>query len=198
MVLALVAGALGGTGWAALVGCGDVCLAAAEATGVPMHRLVMVSQPQRGTWSTVVGALIDAFDVVVVAPRGNVRTGDVRKLRTKARDRGAVLIDMSGAWPESHDLSLRITGQEWFGLGQGHGVLEARKVVVEVTGRRGASRPRPVALWLPGADGAPSAVCASGSHAGADVDALVGGDIADTGGAGGEEVDEPVALPSAS
>lgn len=174
LAMALVAGVLGGDRWAALVGCDDLCLGAAEASGVPLHRLVLVGQPQRSNWSAVISSLLDAFTMVVVSPR-TVRGGDVRKLRTRARDRGGVVVDLSGAWPEAHDLSLRVIDQRWVGLGPGHGVLEARRVVVDVGGRRGAHRSRTVPLWLPGPDGAPAPAeptRLSEQYAGADIAAL--------------------------
>ncbi len=47
------------------------------------------------------------------------------------------------------DLRLTVTAAEWQGLGQGHGHLTARRVVVEATGRRRAARARRAELWLP-------------------------------------------------
>jgi hypothetical protein len=171
LAMALMAGAMRGDAWAATVGCNDLCLAAAEGVGVPMHRLVVVTRPGRGLWGTVVAALLDSFEVVVVAPTARVSLGDARRLRSRARERGSVIIDLAGTWPEAHDLSLRVTEAQWYGLGQGHGVLEARHVTIEVAGRRGATRPRVVPLWLPGPDGAPAPI--EPDHAGADIDALV-------------------------
>ena len=57
------------------------------------------------------------------------------------------------AWPEAADVSLTVAATAWEGLGQGHGHLRARRVVVEAAGRRGADRPRRAELWLPGPGG---------------------------------------------
>jgi hypothetical protein len=46
-----------------------------------------------------------------------------------------------------------ITSAEWKGIGDGYGHLQARRITVETTGRRGAARPRRTELWLPAAGG---------------------------------------------
>jgi hypothetical protein len=174
LALALVAGATSGDTWAAMVGCEDLCLAAAEGMGVPLHRLVTVSRPDRSQWSTVVGALLDSFEIVLVAPTSRVGTSDARRLRHRARERGSVLVDVSRVWPDAHDLSLTITDSQWSGLGDGHGFLEARRVEIRVDGRRGVMG-RTVPLWLPGPDGIPEAIDQNiSNHAGGDIESIVG------------------------
>lgn len=177
LALAAAAGPLRADAWLATVGCEDLCLAAAEELGVPLHRVITVDQPPRASWGAVVAALLDCFELVLVAPAGPVQVGLARKLRHRARERGGVLVDIAAsrtrsAWPDAHDLSLRVVEQHWSGLGQGHGVLTARQMTVEASGRRGV-RPRRCTLWLPGQPPVDRSV-AAWDDVGGDVDAEVG------------------------
>ncbi len=147
-----------GTGsWAALVGLPAAGLLAAAEAGVALDRLAVVAPPG-GAWATVLGALLDGFDLVVAAPDRRVHPADARRLTARARERGTVVVLAGGgavaAWPEGADLRLTLTAPDWEGLGRGHGHLQRRRVHLEVTGRREASRPRTTDLWLP-AEAAP-------------------------------------------
>ena len=92
-------------------------------------------------------------------PPHRVRPGDLRRLTARVRDRGGVLCQLpsrSGTWPEASDLTFTVTAATWRGIAPGStgaGRLQARRVEVEVTGRRGADRPRRAELWLPGHNG---------------------------------------------
>ncbi len=160
LTLALVAGASQAGVWTVAVGVSALGLAAATELGVDLERLVVVDPPPVGQWPTVVAALVDAFEVLVVCPEARVRPTDARRLVARARERGAVLFHLpggrAGAWPDAPDLRCRVVAASWSGLGRdatGSGHLRARRVTVEVAGRREAVRPRRAALWLPGADG---------------------------------------------
>lgn len=116
--------------------------------------------PSRGRWATVVEALLDAVDLVLVRPPGPVAPGIQRRLAARARDRGSVLVQVggaAGAWAEAPDLVVASGDARWVGLGDGHGHLRARRVRVTVAGRRAAHRPRSADVWLPGAPMARSA-----------------------------------------
>jgi hypothetical protein len=155
LALALVAGPAGAGSWVAGIGVSSLGLAAAAGLGVPLDRLVLVADPPAASWGTIVATLVDAFDVVLVRAR-RVGVADARRLTARARERGAVLVllgDEERAWPEAPDVRLRIADAQWHGLGSGHGHLRARRVEVEVDGRRGAARPRRACLWLPAAGG---------------------------------------------
>jgi len=167
--LALAAGPVEAGSWMAMVGGDHLSLVSAEQLGVTLHRTVLVSQPPKTSWGTVVAALVDTFDVVLLAGESRASARDARKLLPRLRDRGGVIIDIANVWPEAHDAVLEATKPNWSGLGQGHGVLDRREVVVEMAGRRGV-QPRHVPLVLPAQDGA---VEAMGLHAGADIDRLV-------------------------
>ena len=153
LALALLAGPVQAGSWVATVGVSSLGLAAASELGVALDRLVLVADPPADAWPTVVATLVDAFDVVLVRPRA--RVNDARRLAARTRERGAVLVILGDdrAWPEAPEVRLAITASEWFGLGAGYGHLRARRVRVEVDGRRGAARPRSADLWLPAAGG---------------------------------------------
>lgn len=165
--LALVAGATRSGSWLAVIGSPWLGWAAAGEAGAALGRMVQVSPtfdgreaPER--WAEVVAALLDGFDVVLASPDHRVREVESRRLATRARRQGSVLIGLAApwsgagvtegkAWPPSPDLWCQADGH-WQGLGDGHGHLASRSVHVEIGGRR---RPRPqrLDLWLPAADG---------------------------------------------
>ena len=151
LVLALLARATTEGSWAAVVGMPSLGAVAAEELGVDLARLALVPRPG-GQWSTVTAALVDAFDIVVVAPPDRVRPADARRLTAKVRERRSVLVPV-GRWPEPADIRLALAAATWEGLGDGHGRLRARRVEVVAQGRGAAARERRVELWLPGPDG---------------------------------------------
>jgi len=153
LALALAAGPSATGSWVATVGMPSLGLVAAAELGVSLARLALVADPGPDTWGSVVAALIDAFDVVLVRSDGRVRTGDGRRLLARARERGAVLLRTGTGWQEGADVRLRVTSGAWEGLGDGHGHLRARQVEVMVGGRRAAGREQRMRLWLPSADG---------------------------------------------
>ena len=164
LALALVAGASAAGSWVAAVGLPDLGIVAAAETGIALERLALVPTPGARAWTTVVAALLDAVDVVLVRPPPRLPAPQARRLAARARERGAVLVPL-GPWPEPADLRLVVTASAWHGLGQGHGTLRVRQVEVAVTGRGPASRERRALLWLPGSDGA---ITAAGSPEGVD------------------------------
>src|SRR5215217_8485934 len=164
LALALVAGASAAGSWVAAVGLPDLGIVAAAETGVTLERLALVPSPGPRAWPTVVAALLDAIDVVLVRSPPGLPPAQARRLAARARERGAVLVPL-GPWPEPADLRLAVTTSTWTGLGQGHGSLQARKVEVLVAGRGAASRERRVHLWLPSPDGSIVPVASAGGVA---------------------------------
>ena len=145
---------------------------AAGEYGLDLSRLALVPAPGAG-WTTAVGALLDAVDVVAARPPGNagrsagsgghggvaIPPGDVRRLAARARTRDAVLIAYgSERWPGA-DVRITAEAGRWTGIGAGSGRLRARQVQVAASGRGAAARPRTSVLWLPalggGVDAAP-------------------------------------------
>src|SRR6478735_1371678 len=117
-------------------------LAAADA-GVALERFAVVRRVPPARWATVVAALLDGVSLVLAeVPRG-VALGDTRRLEARARERESVLVvaETGGAvWPGSALFTLHAAGSAWDDLGAG--LLEARRLRVEVEGRGAAARPR--------------------------------------------------------
>jgi hypothetical protein len=126
-------------------------LAAAE-SGIALDRLALVPDPGP-EWPTVVAALIDGVDVVVVAVPGQVSVSITSRLVARARQRGCVLVPY-GRW-DGADVTLQVTHGRWEGLGEGHGRLRRRKVTVVARGRGTAARPKEITMWMPGLAVAP-------------------------------------------
>ena len=134
---------------------------AADEVGVALERVVMVAAPQRDGWGSVVAALVDGFDLVVLhAGRGGVRPTDARRLVARARERGSVLVQLGPGWDSEADLTLEVVAARWEGLEDGHGHLTSRRVTVARSGRGEAAQPKQAELWLPGPGGAPDALAA--------------------------------------
>ena len=70
------------------------------------------------------------------------------KLRSRLRQKDAALVCW-GSWPRC-EARLSVHSSVWTGLGQGHGRLQDRRVVVDVV--RGTAPRRSVSLWI-SADG---------------------------------------------
>ncbi|HEX6754384.1 MAG TPA: hypothetical protein VF109_00400, partial [Mycobacteriales bacterium] len=153
LLLALLAGPSRAGAWCAVAGMPALGLVAAAGAGVDLDRLALVPEPGPD-WSAVAAALLDAMDVVVVAPPTRPGDGEVRRLSARARQRGAVLVPFGAVeWP-GLDLRLSVTpGARWEGLGDGHGHLRARRAVVRGEGRGSAARVREAGIWLPSAEG---------------------------------------------
>jgi hypothetical protein len=158
LLLALIAEASAEGAWCVLVDLpiGSATRLGAEAArdfGIDLTRLPVV--PATGeSWTNVVGALLDAFDVVAARAPARLADGELRKLAARARSRSSVLLPFlsGGRWPMA---DLRLTAQpgEWSGIGDGHGRLARRRMQVGIEGRGQAVRSREVTLWLPGEQG---------------------------------------------
>lgn len=165
LAFALLGAASKSGSWAAVVGVDDLGAVAAHEAGVDLERLALVPRVPVEQWPTVSAALLDALDVVVVCPPARVRAGDARRLATRARERGSVLVALGDRWAEAVDLRLTVAAVQWLGLGDGNGHLRARRVEVVANGRGAAARERHAGLWLPSPDGtalAPAAEAGSG------------------------------------
>jgi hypothetical protein len=158
LALALVAGASQNGSWVAAVGLGSLGLVAADELGVALDRLVLVADPGgdgghgRIGWPSVVSALVDGFDVVLVGAEAcaRLRAADARRLVARVRERGTVLVGVGADLPgERSPLRLTVVTAAWQGLGEGWGHLQGRRVTVEAAGRGGAARTRRAELWLP-------------------------------------------------
>ena len=160
LAFSLIATATATGSWAAVVGDPDFGLAAAAEAGVALAHLAVVdlSGPTASRqWGAVVAALVGGLDLVLVAPRRQVRATDARRLAARARERGSVLIRIGDAsWPDRPDLELALTGATWEGPEDGYGRLRCRRAEVVATGRGRNARERRALLLLPDARGVPS------------------------------------------
>lgn len=157
LALALAAQASATRSWCAAIAFPELGLVAAAELGVDLTRLALIPHVPTSQWTNVVGALVDAVDLVLVRPPAHLRQGDARRLTARARERGAVLIPVlgrseigRGPWAEGADIRLRIVSTTWDGPGAGEGQLQHREVVVAAGGRGAAARERMVSLALPG------------------------------------------------
>jgi hypothetical protein len=163
LLLALLGAASADGAWCALVGFPHLSAEAAREYGIDLTRLAVVPAteltPAAGPtrWTTAVGALLDAVDIVAARPpqgRGGPAPADIRRLAARARSKDAVLVPFvagEAGWPGA-DVRLRAADGAWLGIGAGSGRLRARRLDVAAGGKGPAARPRTATLWLP-ADG---------------------------------------------
>jgi hypothetical protein len=188
LLLTLLAEASRDGAWTVLVGYPAAGMAAAADAGCDLARTLVVPLPAGSGVDApaVLAALIDGMDVVVVGPEVELLDQDRRRLTTRARDRGTVLVAAPPAlsssagslrrpsagrrastqregWAGAHVVLEAVEGA-WAGIDQGTGWLRRRTLRVRRTGRGSASRPLHLDVEVP--------VCRAASGAGAE---LVGG-----------------------
>ncbi|HEY0189005.1 MAG TPA: hypothetical protein VGC67_16045 [Cellulomonas sp.] len=147
LVLAMVAAACTAReAWAAVVGQPSLGLLAAAQAGVALDRLAVVPSPG-AEGPTVVAALLDGIDVVVVGPGCALTDADRRRLTARARDRGSVLLS-TAPWAGAGCV-LTVEGGRWSGVGEGGGRLRAHELRLTRTGRGSAGRPQDLRVVLP-------------------------------------------------
>ena len=146
LVLVLLAHACAGGAWAAVVGQPTVGLLAAAQAGVSLERLAVVPRPGLES-PTVLAALLDGVDVVVVGPEVALTDADRRRLSSRARDRGSVLLSTVD-WPGA-GVVLTVQRGRWTGVDAGEGRLRTHEIRVARTGRGSAAVPQSLDLTLP-------------------------------------------------
>ncbi|RYV52657.1 hypothetical protein [Pengzhenrongella frigida] len=137
LLLALVARASQEGSWAAVVGLPEVGVLAAQQAGVDLDRLALVPCPGPDA-PTVLAALIDGVDLVIVGAAAALVDSDRRRLMARARERGTVLLS-TVSWVGAH-LVLTAVPAGWTGLGIGHGHLRSQRLTVTRGGRGSAGR----------------------------------------------------------
>jgi hypothetical protein len=147
LVLAMIAAACTAReAWAAVVGQPSLGLLAAAQTGVALERLAVVPHPGVDA-PTVVAALLDGIDVVVVGPGTHLADADRRRLMARARDRGSVLLS-TAPWSGAGTV-LTVEGGRWTGVGDGDGRLRAHELRITRTGRGSAGQAQDLRVVLP-------------------------------------------------
>lgn len=115
---------------------------------LPLRRVVQFEIAHATSWGSILDAIINGFDAVIIADRLPISSRLYRKLAARNREHKSVLIRVGG-WPETPDLSFTSDSSSWLGLGEGHGVLRSRQVSVRVGGRRHPGPDRVHRLMLP-------------------------------------------------
>ena len=155
--LALVGQAVSDGAFLAIVAPASFSLATCLDFDVPLRRVVQFvfpaeTQPQQ--WAQAVAAIVEGFDIVLLADRRRVGSSHARQLTARTRERGSVLVRIKGpAWPDAADVRFDVSSPEWSGLGQGHGHLQMRQVSVQVAGRRVHPQSKKHDLLLPARNG---------------------------------------------
>ncbi|MDR7380840.1 hypothetical protein [Promicromonospora iranensis] len=165
LLLTLLAEASRDGAWTVLVGYPAAGMAAAADAGCDLARTLVVPLPAGSGVDApaVLAALIDGMDVVVTGPEVALLEQDRRRLTTRARDRGTVLVaaqptasGASGARREAGDVGwagahvvLEVTEGAWSGTDHGAGWLRRRTLWVRRTGRGSAARPLHLNVEVP-------------------------------------------------
>ena len=190
--MAVVAAAVAGGAWLAVVDVPTFGLDAASEVGIALERVVAVSVTSSAadsitsgasgalgpsSWVDVMAAVVDGFDIVLARVPADAAVGPLRRLATRIRQRGAVVIllgdaiaGQDGAMP--CDGVIESGGIVWSGLGVGFGALRQRTVELHMSGRRVPGR-RQCRVTLPGVTVADDV----GTDVRADVDADVVADV---------------------
>jgi hypothetical protein len=150
VAFALAAEAVGHGSWVAAVGLPALGVEAVAELGVTLDRLVRIDARSTASWAEVVAAAVDGFDLVVAAAPAGSGAAGVRRVQTRVKARGAVLVLVGES--AAADVRLHTDRPVWERAARGAGHLRARRVRLEVAGRR-VPQPRRVDLLLPGPNG---------------------------------------------
>jgi len=151
LALALVAPVVASGSWLGIVDLPTIGLDAASEFGLPLERVVAVNSDQSDgdtddcwaqRWPDVMAAAIDGFDVLLARVPADVRPSAMRKVATRVQRRGAVVVLLGDPGPATCDGVLHTEPMGWTGVGDGHGYLQQRSVVVQASGRRMPGRCR--------------------------------------------------------
>jgi hypothetical protein len=137
LLLALLSEASRTGAWTAMVGFPRLGVLAAAEAGIDLARVALVPSPGLDA-AAAVAALLDGIDVVVVGPQAALTDADRRRLTSRARERGNLLV-AAQPWAGAH-VVLTVREGTWSGTDRGAGYLRRRRLTVRRSGRAGASR----------------------------------------------------------
>ena len=137
LALAMLAEASSTGAWCGVIGCPAFGAEAAAALGVALDRCVLIPDPGADAVG-LAGALSEILTLVVVCGVQHPRPTAVERVSARLREHGSALVAV-GDWPRPES-TLRVTASHWRGLGQGHGLLEDRELIVQTQDRRGVGR----------------------------------------------------------
>jgi hypothetical protein len=155
--LALSAAATRAGSWLAVVGVPNLGIAAAIEAGVAVERIVLAQPPRASReWVATVAALVEGFEVLIVATPTSLSASDARRLQTRVMARQAVLIvvdlptlaSVGEASVFTSDIDVYANTVSWSGIERGAAHITQRTVQVRVDGRR-CSSPREQTITLP-------------------------------------------------
>ncbi|WP_062377581.1 hypothetical protein [Demequina pelophila] len=146
LLLALAAEASRAGAWTAFVGLPSVGVVAAARRGIDLDRVAAIPHPGAHA-AAVAGACVEGMELVLLGTGLALSDADRRRLASRARERGAVLL-CQGRWPGAH-ATVTALRSRWHGLGAGDGRLRGRDLTVQVEGRN-AGAPRFVTVPLDG------------------------------------------------
>lgn len=156
LALQLVATASQSGSWVVVVGLSDLAPAAVLEAELDADRVAFIDPGGSGRQVDVLAALIGAVDVIVLDARLYLRPAESRRLASRLRERGSLLVVVSPGTVVnssfSADVSFTVSDAQWEGLGCGHGHLRSRRVRVGVDGRGRASRTARREFLLPSTD----------------------------------------------
>jgi hypothetical protein len=151
LLIALLSAASRSGSWCAVAGLPTLGFVAAAEAGLVLERVAVVPNPGPD-WPGVVAALIDGFDVVVIAVAG-VAAGHVAaqvcaQMAARARRRGSVLVPFGSGW-DGAEVTLSLLDSAWQSVGEGAG----RQVTIATRGRGASALGRRAKVWLPAPEG---------------------------------------------
>jgi len=155
--LALSAAATRAGSWLAVVGVPNLGVAAAIEAGVAVERIVLAQPPRASReWIATVAALVEGFDVLIVAPPASLVAHDARRLQSRILARQSVLIVVDlPALPSlgstdvfSSDIDVHTDTVSWSGIERGGSHITQRTVRMRIDGRR-CPTPREETIALP-------------------------------------------------
>ena len=158
LALALLACATSGGLWCSVVGPLDLGIVAGVELGVDLDRLVVVATPERRV-ATVLGALVDGCDVVLLRLPLALTRSEMLRLGARVRQRRVLLLLVRDtrsrvrAWAEAPDVTAVVQSSDFVGIAYGSGRIAARRVVIGTAHRWGGAAAPAVALWLPSLSG---------------------------------------------
>jgi hypothetical protein len=137
LLLALLSEASRTGAWIAMVGFPRLGVLAAAEAGIDLARVALVPSPGPDA-AAAVAALLDGIDVVVLGPDAALSDADRRRLTSRARERGSLLLSAQ-PWAGAH-VVLTVREGTWSGADHGAGRLRRRRLTVTRSGRAGAAR----------------------------------------------------------
>ena len=122
---------------------GWVCPLAAWEVGIRPDQLAVVRCSDPARWPRVVAALLDGVKAIYAEVPPGMRESVLRRLGAKARARDATMIlrPIKGPLPSGMAyLRVQVGRVVWAGAGEGHGRLDRRTLVLELSGKGAAGR----------------------------------------------------------